>query len=455
MISVRNLLPRLSGSNVVILLLLIGWMFSSCSSAKDTPRRSGTTKKAVTKKRKKRSRTKKAKKVDWAEASKEKNPPITYDGGPRMDKRDSYDVALMIPFDSDSYSAFEQGDGDRFVQFYAGAKLAMKSLEKEGITLNIETLDSKKDFNSSYRQLARKTRDVIIGPYTKDNLMKVAEYGKENEVVVVSPWLASSTVTKENPYYIQLAPGLREMYNVLVDDITKRYNAEQVVILKKEGNKDDARIKYIQEYAASILNRKDTPFQEFEVVVDSLGDSETYFLDLFDPTKETVFLMQNWSFSDEDFIYNTLRKLSAMKGLNKACVYGMPILLNTDRIDYNLYKTMDMRIARSKYVDPNDSSIKEFKRNFYNAYNSLPTDEAYYGYDVMLFTGRAIHKYGKSFQYFLNQDKQDLLETFFSIERKQDKEGVVSDDFRDIEYFLNTHLDIVRMNGNYFEVSNR
>ena len=456
MTSVPSHRRPLNGNNVLFILLFFSLVIASCSTSTEIvrPERDTTTKTNP----KKRPADTKVDTVQWTEVASEEFKPIEYDGTPRIEKEAMYRAALMVPFNSAEYNRGENsGEDERFIQFYAGMKIGLEKLESENIPLVLDVFDTQGS-ESTLRSKLRMINDdthLIIGPYERDPLKIAAQRAKDDEIPLVSPWLSSARIAENNPFYLQLRPTLRDHYDKMVEEALKKFNADQIIILKQEDGSDDNRVKYLQEVGRSVLRADQNPFREYSVNRDSLILGEFYFSDLFDENRETVFLIQNYSFDDEDFIYNTLRKLSAAKGLRSTTIYGLPILLDTEKIDFNLYKILNVKVVRSRFVDPTRSDVIDFKQRFFSEFGALPSDEAYYGHDIITYFGKALKKYGKQFQFFLDQHNEDLLQINFDIQKSYLREGTVSDDFRDINYFVNKHLDIIEFDENRFKVAEK
>ena len=159
--------------------------------------------------------------------------------------------------------------------------------------------------------------------------------------------------------------------------------------------------------------------------------------------------MPHWSFSqDEDFVYNVARKLSGEKGLEDIVLYGMPILYESDRVKFELYRSLQMHICRSSYVDRNSEAVQDFRNAYYDKYSDFPGDEAYEAYDMMIFLGRSLFNYGKQFQYFLDRYEASLLQTRYDIQKVFSEDS--GDDFEDIQYFQNKHLFILSFEDDSF-----
>ena len=168
-----------------------------------------------------------------------------------------------------------------------------------------------------------------------------------------------------------------------------------------------------------------------------LGEKETYCL-----------ILPHWSFStDEDFVYNVARKLSGEKGENDITLYGMPILFESDKIKFELYRSLNMQVCRSNYVDRNSNVTQEFKEAYYKKFRDFPSDEAFEAYDMMLYLGRNLFNYGRKFHHFVDNYTSELLQTRFDIQKVFEPGD---DSFEDIQYFQNKHLYILSFEDDRF-----
>ena len=88
------------------------------------------------------------------------------------------------------------------------------------------------------------------------------------------------------------------------------------------------------------------------------------------------------------------------------------------------------------------------KRDFFDIYGATPTEDAYKAYDMMHFIARSLKKYGREFQFHVNRDKNDYLQTNFHIDAKYD--DTMGGDIPSIQYFMNSHLDVLKFSNNRF-----
>jgi len=457
MTSVLNRLRLLSG-NKIIGLLILAFLISSCGGTDSAVRRPSNKKTAKsTSGTKVTGVKKKVKEVEWTEAKDDNKPPIKNTTTsvstavkPGLVKEDVYDITYFIPFDAVNYINSAK-KSDRFIQYYSGMLVATNILEKEGVKLNINVVDEKKrKFETIIKEEVSSETDAIVGPYDRKALKIAAQFAKSKKIPLVSPWQSSSKIANENPYYIQLRPSLDEHYYSIFEDIEEKFDKEQVHIVGRLTNvKDGKRIKKLQRMAKDVWgNSKEDVLTECMLNQDSINVGETAFDSIFNKEKPLVFIIPNWSFEDEAFIYGSLRRLSVEKGLTNVIVYGMPIMMESEKINFDYYSSLNMRVARSKFVDERDNDVARFKRDFVNTYGALPSDDAYEGYDNLMYIGRNLNEYGKNFQYYLNEDQGYYLQAGYNVE--ETRKDSDSDEPQEINYFVNKNVDIIEFKENRF-----
>jgi len=368
----------------------------------------------------------------------------------RLEKKDVYRVKLLLPFEIAKNNRNDINKPTtklgRMMHYYSGIQMALKQLDKEGVSLDVEVLDAESGRFENKIQACRDA-DLIIGPRDADQLSVVANYGKVNEITVVSPWKSGSKISRENPYFIQLKPGLKDHYEKIIDHALAHFDPDDIFLVGRRVKEDITYFRFMQAMASTVQD-EDRPLNTFFVDEDSLVYGKTAFDSIFRKDKDICVILPHWSFTtDEDFVYNVARKISGEKGLRNVTLYGMPILYESDKIKFQLYRNLNMRICRSTYVDRSSPASKAFREAYFQAYRDFPSEEAYEAYDMMLFMGRNIHNYGRKFQFFLDSFSTDLLQTRFDIQKVYDDGG---DSFEEIQYFQNKHLYILSFEEDHF-----
>jgi hypothetical protein len=339
-----------------------------------------------------------------------------------------FNIAMVIPFSDQSST--------KFLQYYSGAKIAAKELENEGSRLNITVIDAN---DPNYLASISQNTDLIIAPSEADQIKALAEYGKQKKTPVLSSLFSLSSIS-ENPYFIQTRPSLKSHYSAMVADLQMEFKLEDAVIVGRQGKNEASWFEPFQ-----VEGRKSKGMFEGKAFAELLlNEASISFASELSSGKK-VFIFPNFSFKDEDFLLAALTKLKAEKGTKKIIVYAMSVLKDSDKFNKEIFESLNVRIPASKYIDNDKEEIKTFTNDFFMNFSDLPSLDAFEGADNMLFIGRALSRYGKTFPDQFYKLNEDYLHTSFDM-RAVNKQNAISS----IDFYENQHIKILSFNDGKF-----
>lgn len=373
----------------------------------------------------------------------------------------AYEIAVILPFLTDR---FNEASNDIYnnskwaLNFYGGMLMAFDELGDEGIKLNLTVIDSKASEKTIANLLSTRSElfnsHLIIGPYRKDNIRLVANFAKRNNITHISPHSAASNLTNNNPNYIQVSPTLQTHCKAITQHIRATYRPDQVVLLARDKAAEKARFAYFQEENFRIEGYRADSIKFREIAVEE-GDDNFRKVDLnsfMQPRDTTVFVIPSWS--NENFIYSFLAYAKIAKSMSShVVVYGMPQWTEYTRIDFELYETMNVHVSADTYLDYYDTDVNFFRKRFFDRFGTPPTEEAFLAYDVSKYVGRMIHKYGTKFQYFVEQEPEQMLHTRFDFERVGIPRTTGTENVP-IERFENKYVNILKFQNYQFQIAN-
>ena len=462
MILVQNRHQLLSGNKFFLLIASL-LFFSSCGIFSDTKSKKPRYKKKRTsvKHRPKKKNTTKVDSLQWPE--KKSNPKQSdVENTYGTIKKDQYVVDLLIPLGAnkayDNLEKFEESSANKFMHYYMGVQLALEDLKKQGIgiTLNVFDAPIKNNRISTIKSKMRLSiPDVIVGPFQKSQIKEMGYYSKNKGITMINPWNAFSSVVNENPNYIQLKPNLQKYYETIIEDVDEKYSPKDVYLIGLDDKYHKRRLAKLQKIHLE-QNKNAKKYNIFIINKDSLARGDTAFDTLFTKNrwKTKVLILPNWSFKDESFMYSALRKINIEKGEQKVIVYGLPqVLLNSSRIGYNLFNRLNIRVASQNYLDNNSWGVKRFKNRFYKKTHTFPEKHnyAYDGYDMMMFLGKNLQKYGTKFQYYIEGKEQNYLNNTILLTRNVKDDDIRNEKLDKINYFENTKMYILGFHRNRFD----
>ena len=395
--------------------------------------------------------------VRWTEISEESFPPITSEKE-KIDEvvtKDIYNVSMFIPFKTGNFSYSNNNIDSRtskYINYYAGAKIALKQLESEGVLLTTYVHDSNNDLNTVENLLKRSSTqkaDLIIGPYHKEAIVAAAEFGSDKKIPVISPWRPSFRAPSDNPFLVQVNPSFKSHCEAIAQHVTQNFDPTQVVLVSRNVTKERNRFRYFQDANQMYNGVGAESFQELIIEDQSMSLEDTDLTEYIQKGKPTVFIVPYYARAEEEFVHSFLGRLSFFKGEETVYVYGLPHWMDYSKINYDWFETLKIRMSSSNNLNPNDPEIASFKSQFFNEYGTLPSEDAYEGYDLTLHAGRMLGKHGREFVYYLDTEEDDLLQSSFRFQ----KVGKYSDDFTDYDYLENKKLYIVEFRDSKFQTA--
>lgn len=458
MILVQSHPLQLSGNNIVCLLASMFILLSCGTSGKvvKTP----VAKKLVVhidKNNNKAQLPEKIDTIDWKEEPvkiilhEEKNVPEIKLEKPEEEKitpLTKLNVLALIPFRSDEIDTTGRNipiSNLRFVHYYAGMKMAIEEFRvQESIPVSINVFDSGEENHSGgILSTSGNTLDLVIGPYKIDAVKKAAIWAKENNTILISPWISSPSITERNPYYFQAKAGLNTHFNKINDHARTFFPVENIILISK--SKEESRLKLFNSELYGAASIKEEIISEEDLAI----RAEPILEKLFKSTGPTVFILPMASSRDENYIYHFLRRVTSEMRNKEVYIYGLYkwIEMKTEILEY--VSKLNVRISISNFVDNDRPIVKEFKKKYFEKYREFPSDDAMEAYDLTKYLLRSFNKYGKKFYLNNNEPPQDYLETQFHFVPVYKNKNNRTDE---IEYFENCYIKLVELKEYKFKI---
>lgn len=320
--------------------------------------------------------------VKWIE---EKAPPVLTDPKDVPAKppvKGKYDIALLMPFhaaDAPLFTEAQDGRLNRFVQYYAGVRMALQEIDSMHLPVTTYTYDAEAS-SDAVSKLANesgvKSADVIVGPYEKKDLEAVAAYGLAHKKYVVSPWLPAFTTESTNPYLIQLSPSLSSHAMAITDFIRDAMPDKKVYVVARDNATELNRIQ---------LFTRDSMLDVEELVIKD-ASPELVNTDLHGKLSDdrgTIFILPYFSKNDEAFVSAFMRKLHAEKDTREAIVFGLPQWVGFTNLNPNYMESLSLHLSISSFIDVSSPGYAAFRNRFFHIYHTVPDLNAFMGYDLM------------------------------------------------------------------------
>jgi hypothetical protein len=323
--------------------------------------------------------------------------PSTPSGGQPGPLRQTYRVAVVLPFLSNQFDGSVPEKSRFATQFYGGMQVALTGISTDARMpdLVVDVFDAQAT-DAEFQVLLAEPRlaqaQVVIGPPKSSQVALLAEKTKARRQILLSPDSPISDLTTQNPGFIQTKPALRAHCTKIVQHLRNRqkYAPSQIILVAKEKERD--RLAYFQDPNKALGGAALT-----EVIV---PDASTNFdkIDLkkhLKPGQTTAFVLPTWA--GQDWVLAFLSRLKMTKGNHRVEVYGMPQWLAYEQLEPELLTDLNVHITSSSYLDRQSDDVRDFERAFYDLHGTLPDDDAFNGYDTARFVAEMLRDHGLSF----------------------------------------------------------
>ncbi len=344
-------------------------------------------------------------------------------------------IAFLLPFMLDSEEHVQASD--KFFDFYQGALLAIDSLKKTGVSVDVYTYDTDRNLDKIQQILLApelKTVNLIIGPAYTEQIKPVADYAKANRIKLVIPFSSKTEETLTNDFVCQFNTSQDVLNEEAIDIFTSAFKDKNIIILKFQETLS-ASIKNFADSLPKKLTEKAIAYKEKNVPNDGIL---VYSIDkLLIPEKENIVLVEST---------NPVTLSKIMPALNSSTektfsLYGFSEWTQLAKTQEEIF-IHDTYITSPFYIDFQDKSVKSFFSTYLSAFgNETSMSIPYYnllGYDITFYFLHGISKYGDKLDKNFNKINITTLQTGFNFEQVNDNGGYMNKNLFLIKYSNNT-----------------
>lgn len=350
-------------------------------------------------------------------------------------------IAIFTPLYLDS--AFDQAGNYRYdnktfpkqaspgLEFWEGAEMAIDSLKKEGIKLEIHVYDTKvppQQIDSLLVSEEFKSMDLIIGQVTATEAVKLANTAATLDIPFINATLPSDASITNNPHYVILNPTLVTHCIGTYRFLQKNYSLQDIIVFRKKGPLEDRIRNYFTEFEKTTAVKLKLKY----VTLDDNFTADKLSLYLTDEKPICLAGSLDAAFAQ------TLCQQLALKSVASSpnVVIGMA---TWDVIDFekSQYKNLEIIYSTPFYVAPAGKLASTVHENFKTTFYSRPSDMVFRGFETLYHFAHLLTIHGKNLGSSLS-DKKYMLFGEFDIQPVINKATMTHD------YYENKKLYFVK-----------
>lgn len=339
---------------------------------------------------------------------------------------------LMLPL-----GATEESYDKNYMDFYAGALLAVKDLTNEGISTDLSVYDVAGDsLKMTKHRLAQS--DVAIGPIAYDKIEKMFEIcPKGTNLISPLDQRAANLINKHNNF-IQAPTSYYAQYHNLVKWLATDLEENDKTIIISEKHKA------LSLYKNSILTNLQNQHVDYEEFTYGILEGRSIQHQLknlmnIDATNRVIIVSEN-----EAFVNDVVRNLNLLLYNEYNVVLYSPAKFRSFRtIDVENFHKLNMHMCSAYYIDYDAKNVQEFLSKYRALFNAEPSRFAFQGYDTAYYFIKHFAKYGRNLENFIGSEKVSMLQSDYHFAMGQGG-GIINTAVRRCVYKPDLSIEIVK-----------
>jgi LysM repeat protein len=354
------------------------------------------------------------------------NPPHFPDTLFTENKKPVYTIGLMLPLQLSNTDNVNPKDGnDGFpakskaaVEFYEGVLLAVDSMRKTGMKVNLYVYDVDDADSVKVLEILKKPEfkfmDLILGPLSTGPFYAVSNWASEHHVAIVSPVSPTNRVLFKRPDASKALPALSTQMEQLAAFIGEHHKTDNVIMVTSGNVKEQTAANSFRVNVSQLLFPGTTDTIK---MTRGLSGLEA----LLKKDKNNILVIPS---NSQAYVSDLLRSLNTLSEKYVITVYGLSTWMGYDNLDLEYLQKLQFHFVAPYFIDYDSSATtKRFLQKYNDTFHGDAGMYAFSGYDVGLFFLQSLNTYGTNFYQKLPEIKGTGLQQDFDFYRSDVESG--------------------------------
>ena len=384
----------------------------------------------------------------------------------------TYHVALLIPLyleEADSLNfdvenpneAILEESSFRFLQFYYGSLIAVDSLKKQGLNIELHVYDVDDDMAKAMKVInmdEMRSMDLIIGPFFSRIFPLASNFARIFDIPIVNPLSKRSDIVQNNAQVYKFQPTDRFQIEDVKRLVSQEFKDSRIFLLDKEQKNynnffdqyadelqqvttDSFRVPNLDLYnlavekaeadtalISSLIKRaeeeelpyemdsvhpfltiegRDLATEEIEMFIEDSTAFDNQIIkmhftsDSLRPFAKYASVFRNnvviMNTSDNVFALDILTRFNIVRDTFPITIVGVPNWEDFENMNNEMYQNLNVHFLSSTFVDYKDRSVISFIKKYRADYLSEPEEYAFTGFDISWYFMNALSQFGNNF----------------------------------------------------------
>ncbi len=299
-----------------------------------------------------------------------------------------------------------------FLEFYEGALLAIDSLQRKGMGIELYVFDvsNQKMINALVQMEEFRDLNLIIGPVYPELQETVAAFAAKNHIPMISPLASTGNLEQNNSWYFKVNPSREYQVEQTASYVAKEVSNKNFIVLQQGGNSNsaDAQLAKLCKERLS-ANPGETLFHEY-----NLQQGINSITPLLSETGENFFMIPT---DNEAQVSVAVTNLTSLAERYNIVLVGTQMLTKLKSIQIENYHHIRLRYLSPYFIDYNRPQVRRFVGQYREKFSAEPTQFSFQGFDVAYYFMSALYAYGRDFRNCLPNYPMELTQMNFNFER--------------------------------------
>ena len=333
-------------------------------------------------------------------------------------------AAVLLPFMAGTSTNMDEQI--RMVEYYEGFLMAVDSLKKEGVSVDLYTYDTKgreATLNNILVRKEMKNMNIIFGPARSQDIDALATFADKNNIRLVIPFAPKVDQVFKNPHIYQVNTPQSYLYSEVYEHFNRKFSGCNVIFLNA-SNGDREKDEFIKGMKTG-LKENGISYRDF-TMTDNFYDITT----VMDTLKNNIFIPTSGKSTALVKILPQLTQIRRERPDYSMNLFGYPewqtytndYLASFYEIDtyfYSSFYTNNLFSAAVNFTHAYRRWYSKDMANIYPKYGML-------GYDTGYFFLKGLSKYGNKMEENLSSIHVTPIQTGFKFERVNNWGGFIN-----------------------------
>ncbi len=327
------------------------------------------------------------------------------------------------------------------LEFYNGVLMAVDSLAKEGVNLNINVYDTRQpagNLNAIFNHPDFNQTGLIIASLTTPEEVNLfAAQALKKNIPLISATYPNVAGVRENPFFVVLNSSLQTHLSGIFNHLQTNYKSTEIIAFKKAGAVED----YIKSTFMQLNSGSTTGPLKLKWVELNERFTANDVKKHLDSTRNNIVFVAS---PLERFGLNIVKTLNPFENYRTTAI-GMPTWDGLKELNGKDYSNVEIVYSTPFNYSRSDQFETVLAKKYRSKYYSRPSDMVFRGFETTYHFGKLLLQFRSNLINNLSSDQYKMFNNFDVVPVKVRSNTAVPD------YLENKKLYFLRKQGGYLK----